>query len=264
MKKTLMMTLMGSAVLMSSCGSYTGQGAYVGGSMGTVMGSAVGGLAGGWQGSSIGTIVGMAGGAAVGAAVGADADRRRAEDYDRYQRDRARRQGQSRYDNRGNGQVNGGENRSYGGSGYYGDLNGVDAVYENGEVYEVRNATMYESPVEIRNIRFADQSRDAILQGGEECTVTFDLINRTAQPLRDVQPLVYDLSQNKHITISPNLYIENIAAKSGVRYKAVIVADEKLKDGELMIRISVSQGDREYRSQARDFTVQTQRALKKK
>ena len=248
-----MMTLVGSVLLMGSCGTYTGQGAYVGGSMGTVMGSAVGGLAGGWQGSSIGTIIGMAGGAAVGAAVGADADRRRAADYEQYQRDRARRQGQW-----GNG------SRTYGGGGYYGNLDGVDAVYENGEVHEVRDAVTYSSPLEIRNIRFADQSRDAVLQGGEQCTVTFEVMNRTAQTIYDVQPLVVDMSHNKHITVSPNLYVESIAPQSGVRYQAVIQADEKLKDGDILVRISVAQGNREYLSQAHDFTVETQRAPKKK
>lgn len=69
MKKPLIL-LFSSALLLSSCGTYTGSGAYVGGSFGSILGSAIGGIAGGPRGSDIGTIIGMAGGAAVGAAIG--------------------------------------------------------------------------------------------------------------------------------------------------------------------------------------------------
>ena len=62
------MTMLGVALLMSSCGTYTAEGAYVGAQFGTILGSAVGGISGGWRGSDIGAIVGMAGGAVVGAA----------------------------------------------------------------------------------------------------------------------------------------------------------------------------------------------------
>ena len=73
MKKPLIL-LFSSALLLSSCGTYTGSGAYVGGSFGSILGSAIGGIAGGPRGSDIGTIIGMAGGAAVGAAIGNQAD----------------------------------------------------------------------------------------------------------------------------------------------------------------------------------------------
>ena len=64
MKKPLIL-LFSSVLLLSSCGTYTGSGAYVGGSFGSILGSAIGGIAGGPRGSDIGTIIGMAGGAAV-------------------------------------------------------------------------------------------------------------------------------------------------------------------------------------------------------
>ena len=73
MKKSFMI-LLSSALLLSSCGTYTGSGAYVGGSFGSILGSAIGGIAGGPRGSDIGTIIGMAGGAAVGATIGSQAD----------------------------------------------------------------------------------------------------------------------------------------------------------------------------------------------
>lgn len=82
MKRIVMLSLV-AAVLVSSCGTYTGQGAYVGASFGSVIGSAVGGISGGWRRSDVGTLVGMAGGALVGGAIGAKADKAREENFER-------------------------------------------------------------------------------------------------------------------------------------------------------------------------------------
>lgn len=86
--KKYMMILAVSAMMLSSCGTYTGEGAYAGATFGSLLGSAIGGLSGGWRGSNVGQIVGMAGGAAVGAAIGAAADKKEAEKYEAYQRQR--------------------------------------------------------------------------------------------------------------------------------------------------------------------------------
>ena len=50
MMKKSMMALTASAVLLSSCGTYTGQGAFAGATFGSVLGSAIGGISGGWRG----------------------------------------------------------------------------------------------------------------------------------------------------------------------------------------------------------------------
>ena len=76
MKKILILSL-GAVILLSGCGTYAGEGAFVGASFGSVIGSAVGGISGGFRGSDIGTLVGMAGGAVVGGAIGAQADNAR-------------------------------------------------------------------------------------------------------------------------------------------------------------------------------------------
>ena len=66
-----------TALVLSSCGTYEGQGAYMGSGIGAILGSSIGDLAGGWNGSDIGTVVGMAGGAVIGGAIGAQQDRQR-------------------------------------------------------------------------------------------------------------------------------------------------------------------------------------------
>ena len=57
MKKVILLMLC-SSLVMSSCDTYTGSGAYAGGSIGSILGSAIGGLSGGPRGSDMGTILG--------------------------------------------------------------------------------------------------------------------------------------------------------------------------------------------------------------
>jgi len=91
MKKYMMILAVSAMMMLSSCGTYTGQGAYAGATFGSLLGSAIGGISGGWRGSNVGQIVGMAGGAAVGAAIGSAADKKEAERYEAYQRQREER-----------------------------------------------------------------------------------------------------------------------------------------------------------------------------
>ena len=90
MKKTLV-TSVCALLLLSSCGTYTEQGAYTGATFGSIIGSAIGGIAGGPRGSDIGTLIGMAGGAIAGAAVGQAADNAQQQRYEDYQRARQQR-----------------------------------------------------------------------------------------------------------------------------------------------------------------------------
>ena len=90
MKKQMIFVMMCSLLMLSSCSTYTGQGAYMGASIGGLLGSAFGGYSGGWRGQQAGQLVGMATGAAVGAAVGAAEDKRQAERIEQYSAARAR------------------------------------------------------------------------------------------------------------------------------------------------------------------------------
>ena len=98
MKKVILLMLC-SSLVMSSCDTYTGSGAYAGGSIGSILGSAIGGLSGGPRGSDMGTIIGMAGGAVVGAVIGSQADKAQADREAAYQQDRVERRSGSDYSN---------------------------------------------------------------------------------------------------------------------------------------------------------------------
>lgn len=264
--KKIALTLIGSVLLMSSCGTYAGDGAATGAAFGSILGSAIGGISGGWRGHDIGTIVGMAGGAVIGAAVGAAADQKveeaRQQRYDSYQHGINHRVSE---DQSGFDETNSGDDRiSFDGAGPRDGKSdytaAVPRTYDpSTQPAEKGYSVKYNSLIEIRNARIVDADHDGIIRAGEECCVTFEVMNRSSMMLYDVQPTVFDVSGNKHIHISPNLHVESIAPNSGVRYTATILADKKLKDGMAIIRVGVTQGNKEITSQIKEFTVQTRR-----
>ena len=306
MKKIIVMSA-GALLLLSSCGTYTGEGAYVGGSFGSILGSAIGGISGGPRGSDIGTIVGMAGGAVLGAAIGAQADQQNQRGYDQQsQRVYGQRQQQGTYDQADNGyqdqtdgqqmqsdnqqnqtynqqnqdqsgfdQQNSGDDRvSLGIGGPAGAAqSGSTVTYKGPQANTVSTQSIsvdqllnaggysikYNPAVEIRNAQFLDADKNGILKAGEECRISFEIMNNSEKPLYDVQPTVLETTGNKHIHISHNLHIESIMPNKGVRYTATLMADSRLKDGQAQIRIAVAQGNREITSQIKEFTIQTVR-----
>lgn len=283
MKKTVTV-LICAALFVSSCTTNTGQGAAMGAHFGSILGSAIGGITGGWRGSDIGTIVGMAGGAVVGAAVGSAVDQKQAERKEQMRREREERydqQAQSQqqqydepqYDGSGFDPSNSGDDRiDFDGSGPRGSQNSAPHKGRGG--YSVANprtydptaeavgpgySVKYNALIEICNARIVDSDHDGVIRAGEECKVSFEIMNRSSMTLYDVQPTVIEVSGNKHLYISPNLHVESIAPNSGVRYTAAILADKRLKNGTAIIRVAVAQGNREITSQVKEFTVQTRR-----
>ena len=269
MKKTIIAFSL-CALLFSSCGTYTGQGAFVGAQFGTILGSAVGGISGGWRGSDIGTVVGMAGGAAIGAAIGAAADQREADRYDEYRRERAARRSGSygtetppSIDDSGYDSTNSGDDRVdfdiAGPSGEPKTPSAVPQAPAAEKTMSVEDLQRARPSIEVRNVRIVDQREDGVIYAGEQCKVVFEIMNRSGHTLHDVQPLVNELTGNKHLHLSPNLHIESIAPGTGVRYTATILADKRLKEGQAIIRIAVAHHDRELESQTQQFMLMTKR-----
>ena len=65
------------------------------------------------------------------------------------------------------------------------------------------------------------------------------------------------MTGNKHIRISENVLVECIRPGKGIRYTAVIKADDRLKDGEAIIKIGVFQRNKEVTSQTQEFVIKT-------
>ena len=279
--KNVMIYAAGAALLLSSCGTYTGAGAYTGSTLGSILGSAIGGISDGPRGSDIGTIIGMAGGAIIGGAIGNAADQKAQQDvHDHYQAvqerkaEEAARAGNYQGDtqmtvpqdttvNSGFDATNSGDDRVY-------DFNGNDYTgsYSAGQptttlpgsssVEDLTEGYKYTPSLVIRSARFVDDNQDNAISRGELCKVIFEVMNMGEQVLYDVQPTVVETTGNKHIFISPGMHVEKIAPGKGIRYTALVKADNRLKDGRIKICVSVVQGNKAI-SKVSEFNIATRR-----
>lgn len=221
-------------LVLSSCGTYEGAGAYTGATFGSIIGSAVGGISGGWRGHEIGKLAGLAGGAIVGAAVGKAADNKLQRQYE----------GESGYSQR---------DRAY--SQHREDFEPADDVVD---FQELRGpARFVPNSIEILHARLVDSSRDGVLTRGESARVVFEIRNVTDKPIFQVQPLVSEMTQNRHIHISQNVLVECIQPRQTIRYTAQVKADNGLRNGQAIIRVGVMQGGKELLDQQHDFTIRT-------
>lgn len=268
MKKVILLMLC-SSLVMSSCDTYTGSGAYAGGSIGSILGSAIGGLSGGPRGSDMGTIIGMAGGAVVGAVIGSQADQAQADREAAYQQDRLERRSGSDYSNApvtDNPEIfdsnNGGDDRLYDfkGKDYTGDYSAQQPTTSlpTATVEELGARFSYSPILEIVNARFVDDNEDNCLNRNETCKVIFEIVNRGHEPVYDVVPTVVETTGNKHIFISPSIHVEKISPGSGVRYTAMVKADRKLKDGMARFCVSVIHEGKSI-SKVNEFNIPTKR-----
>lgn len=226
-----------------------------GGTFGSIIGSAIGGISGGRHGSDVGTLIGMAGGAMVGATIGAAADDAQRRQYEEYQEERMQRMESRRrnYDRQAQSSYN------HDDSGFDPSGSGDDRLYGFGEDFGTAPVFRSEklADIEIRNARITDANHDGMLTRGEEARIVFEIYNNSSNPAYQVQPSVAEITGNKHIRISENVLIECILPGKGIRYTAVIKADDRLKDGEAVIRIGVFQRNKEITSQTREFLMKT-------
>lgn len=230
--KYITLSFLGAAMLFSGCGTYTSSGALTGAHLGSVFGSAVGGITGGHYGYHVGTLVGMAGGAAVGAAVGSAADKKANSSIYEYN------------DAYYNSDYSASVPRTYTPSTYR----------ENG-----REAGRYNADLQIRNVRFVDANMDNAIVAGEDCKLIFEVMNTSQKVLYDVCPLVQETTGNKHLIISSGVHVERIEPGKGIRYTAMVHADNRLKDGTARFRISAVQGDNLVSSKVSEIDVATRR-----
>ena len=256
MKKFVVISLAG-AMLLSSC-STKESGAANGAFFGSILGSAIGGITGGYRGSDIGTIVGMAGGAVVGAAVGQAAEKEEQRKYEEYMHHRAQRSNRHTYDTM--------DGQTDDLSGFDPNNGGDDRIVMEEEVpsqtvtidelkrMEGFNVNINEC-IQLRNEDFSDSNGDGTITAGEECKVSFEIMNNSNVEIFDIIPTVIETTGNKHIHISPTVRVESIKPHQGVRYTATVLADKRLKDGNAVIRVTVTQGRNDIASIAKEFNI---------
>lgn len=265
---------MSAVLLVCSCATGAGSGAYAGSSLGAILGSAIGGIAGGPRGSDFGTIIGMAGGAVVGGAMGDAAERQqRQEQYEVLSRrnERIQRQKQSQGVQRqygddtytyGNNQdnfnpndmvdkTNSGDDRIDFGVSLQNNQNGVrnslaenQTSIESSRVEQITSGVPATGKLTIKNVRFTDTDGDGRLNGGEIGRVVFEIYNNTQSPIYNFMPTVVEADANKRIYISPSVRVENIMPGQGLRYTATVKADRRIKDGQIRLMVSAQKDGR--------------------
>lgn len=258
MKKFLIFALC-SLFLMSSCDTYTGSGAYMGGSIGSILGSAIGGLSGGPRGSDMGTIIGMAGGAAVGAVLGSQADQAASQRQSTC-RERSSSRTSSTDDTAIFDSSNSGDDRLYDfdGKDYTGNYSAQEPTTPSATIEEIGENFTYSPSLEIVNARFVDSNENNVLDRNESCKIIFEIVNMGKSPVYDVVPTVVETTGNKHIFISPSIHVEKIEPGLGVRYTAMVKADNRLKDGTARFCVSVIHGDKAI-SKVNEFNIPTRK-----
>lgn len=264
-----MILLVSGAVLVSSCMTAAGAGAYAGSSLGSVVGSAIGGIAGGPRGSDVGTLIGMAGGAIVGGAIGNSADKQaKAEQSERLGQRNERIQRQKRaaarnqqydddtyahsyddtYTHSYNDSYNGTyDNQEIDPSQMVDNTNsGNDCIDFNADTTRYGSSSVSASTLEradaerleIKNVSFTDANGDGILEADEEGKMVFEIYNHSDLPVFGIIPTVKEAEDNRHIHISPSILVEQIGPGSGIRYTASVKADRRIKDGEARLLVS--------------------------
>ena len=125
-------------------------------------------------------------------------------------------------------------------------------------VEDLAHGLQYVPTIEIRNARIVDENQNGSINRNEISKVIFEIYNHGKEPLYDVQPTVVETTGNKHIFISPNMHVERIDPGKGIRYTAMIKADNRLKDGEVCICVSVLQGTKSI-SKVSEFNIPTRK-----
>lgn len=119
----------------------------------------------------------------------------------------------------------------------------------------------YDSPymdISVDNLHFADQNNSRSLEADEHAQLVFEVRNNGRNYVYDIAPVI-TVTGTKHIYLSPTAIISELAPGGAVRYKAEVVGGHKLKDGNVEVTISMSDGKQMY--MMRSFQLRTYKRL---
>ena len=259
MKKYLTITC-AATLLLSSCGSAdssTAAGGFMGAQLGSILGSAIGGISGGPRGSDIGTIVGMAGAAMVGAIAGNAADKannkqRQYEDIQSYDNNIAYNNSDSGFDPN-----NGGDDIIDFGSPTT-PQTPVPSIHLNHEQEEINLSKLNNiKALEIRNVNFVNSKHGQALYRGDLAQIVVEIYNNSNSNIYNVEPMVIEATGNKHIYVSNPIRVEKIAPGMGIRYTAMVKADNRLKNGNAQFLVAVNDNNSSQHQDTKELNIAT-------
>lgn len=119
-------------------------------------------------------------------------------------------------------------------------------------------AESYYAPTGLRvtNIRFIDDNRNHVIDAEENCKLVFEIVNEGDVSAYNITPIVEEVTDMKHITISPSAQISYLPQGDQVRYTATIVGGKRLKSGEAVFRVYTTESNGAV-SEAHEFSLPT-------
>lgn len=225
MRKLLILSL---AVLLTGCSYNQFATTTTGSMMGGMFCSSIGGIIGGPRGYDIGTVVGMVGGGVVGAAIGAEQDAKAHP---------------SRNRNRNNN--------------YHEDYYDYDEVsYDSPRRQDSFKSTRSQwEALEVTRVNFSDENGNRRLDTREHATLILEIYNQGNGTVYDIAPRIS--CDNSRVAISPTAIFDVLEPGQGFRYKAEIIAPEKLKEEFLTFKVDF--GSKKQKVTAKVFRVRTGR-----
>ena len=112
------------------------------------------------------------------------------------------------------------------------------------------------SGLRITNIRFIDDNRNHTIDADENCKLVFDIVNEGDVSAYNVTPVVEEVTDMKHIAISPSAQISYLPQGDRVRYTASIAGGKRLKSGEAVFRVYTTESNGAV-SEAHEFSLPT-------
>lgn len=113
----------------------------------------------------------------------------------------------------------------------------------------------------ITNIRFIDDNRNHTIDAEENCKLVFDIVNEGDVSAYNITPIIEEVTEMKHIGISPSVQISYLPQGDRVRYTATIAGGKRLKTGEVVFRVYTTESNGAV-SEAHEFSLPTAKRSK--
>ena len=131
------------------------------------------------------------------------------------------------------------------------------ATRNNTQVIQVVENTAIAN-IELTNFIYTDSNNNDTIEGGENCQITFDVVNNGNKAVTNITPILELISENKGIKIGNPTKISKLSAKSKATYSIPVYGTSHLKDGEVEFRAYVID-DNGNTSESREFTLPTKK-----
>lgn len=112
--------------------------------------------------------------------------------------------------------------------------------------------------IELTNFIYIDSDNDDTIEAGEDCQISFDVVNHGKTTLKNITPIVELISETKGLKIGKMTTISKLDPNTKVTYSVPISANSHLKDGEADFRAYVMDSNG-LTSESREFTLSTKK-----